>query len=117
MEMARSKLKYKKMPNKFWAEAVYTAVYLQNRCCTRALQDKTPLEAWTVSKPSVKHLKVFGCICYVHVPDQKRHKLESKAEKGIFIGYNSQSKGYRIYNLETEKVIVSRDVIFDKEVS
>lgn len=117
MEMARSMLKDKSMPYKFWAEAVYTAVYLQNRCSTKDVSDMTPLEAWSGHKPSVKHLKVFGCICYMHVPAEKRHKLEAKAEKGIFLGYSSQSKGYRIYNLQTGKVLVSRDVVFDEESS
>jgi len=55
MEMARSMLKEKGMPNTFWAEAVYTAVYILNRCPTKAVQDKTPIEAWSGRKPSAKH--------------------------------------------------------------
>ncbi|KAK4407356.1 hypothetical protein Sango_0316600 [Sesamum angolense] len=75
----------------------------------------TPIEAWSSKKPSAKHLRVFGSICYVHIPTEKRHKLEEKTEKGIFLGYSTQSKGYRIYNLKTKKLIISRDVEFDED--
>ncbi|KAL0326872.1 UNVERIFIED_CONTAM: Retrovirus-related Pol polyprotein from transposon TNT 1-94 [Sesamum angustifolium] len=116
MEMARSMLQEKNLPKAFWAEAVYTAVYLLlNRCPTNAVQTMTPIEAWSGKKPSAKHLRVFGSICYVHIPTEKRHKLEEKTEKGIFLGYSTQSKGYRIYNLKTKKLIISRDVEFDED--
>ncbi|KAK4408868.1 putative mitochondrial protein [Sesamum angolense] len=115
MEMARSMLQEKHLPKAFWAEAVYTAVYLLNRCPTKAVQNMTPIEAWSGKKPSAKHLRVFGSICYVHIPTEKRHKLGEKTEKGIFLGYNTQSKGYRIYNLKTKKLIISRDVEFDED--
>ncbi|KAK4387924.1 Retrovirus-related Pol polyprotein from transposon TNT 1-94 [Sesamum angolense] len=115
MEMARSMLQEKHLPKVFWAEAVYTAVYLLNRCPTKAVQNMTPIEAWSGKKPSAKHLRVFGSICYVHIPTEKRHKLEEKTEKGIFLGYSTQSKGYRIYNLKTKKLIISRDVEFDED--
>lgn len=117
MEMARSMLKEKGLPNTFWAEAVYTAVYIMNRCPTKAVQDKTPIEAWSGKKPSAKHLRVFGSICYIHVPKEKRHKLEDKTERGIFLGYSTQSKGYRIYNLPAKKLIISRDVEIDESAS
>ena len=117
MEMARSMLKDKNLPNKFWAEAVYTAVYLQNRLPTKAVNKRTPLKAWSGHRPSVSHLRIFGCICYIYVPSEKRHKLEGKAEKGIFLGYSSQSKGYRVYNPQNNKVQVSRDVVFDEDAS
>ncbi|KAL0364615.1 UNVERIFIED_CONTAM: putative mitochondrial protein [Sesamum angustifolium] len=80
------------LPKAFWAEAVYTAVYLLNRCPTKAVQNMTPIEAWSGKKPSAKHLRVFGSICYVNIPTEKRHKLEEKTEKGIFLGYSTQSK-------------------------
>ncbi|KAK4398323.1 Retrovirus-related Pol polyprotein from transposon TNT 1-94 [Sesamum angolense] len=115
MEMARSMLQEKHLPKAFWAEAVYTAVYLLNRCPTKAVQNMTPIEAWSGKKPSAKHLRVFGSICYVHIPTEKRHKLEEKDREGIFLGYNTQSKGYRIYNLKTKKLIISRDVEFDED--
>ena len=117
MEMAMSMLHDKKLPKVFWAEAVYTAVYLINRCPTKAVWNKTPIEAWNRRKPSVKHLRIFGCICYAQVPKEKRYKLDEASEKCIFIGYSTQSKGYKLYSLKTKKVIVSRDVLFDENAT
>ena len=59
--------------------------------------------------------RVFGCIAYAHVPDQLRKKLDDKGEKCIFIGYSTDSKAYKLYNPETKKVIISRDVTFDEK--
>lgn len=104
----------KGMPKEFSPEAVNTAMYLLNRCPTRVVWNMTPFEAWSGRKPSVKHLKVFGCVCYAQVPKVKRTKLEESSERCIFIGYSSKSKGYKLYNLKSKKVIVSRDVVFDE---
>ncbi|KAL0447725.1 UNVERIFIED_CONTAM: Copia protein [Sesamum latifolium] len=102
MEMARSMLQEKHLLKAFCAEAVYTAVYLLNKVPTKAVQNMTPTEAWSGMKPLAKHLRVFGNICYV-IPTEKRHKLEEKIEKVIFLGYNTQSKGYKIYNIKPRK--------------
>ncbi|KAI5336044.1 hypothetical protein L3X38_026178 [Prunus dulcis] len=115
--MARSMMTEKKIPVKFWAEAVGTAVYLQNRCYTTSVIDKTPFEAFIGRKPGVKHLRVFGSICYSHIPSNLRQKFDDKSSKGIFMGYGSCEKGYRIYNLQTEKIILSRSVDFDENKS
>jgi hypothetical protein len=77
----------------------------------------TPQEKFTSKKPDVSHLKVFSCIAYVHVPDEKRSKLDPKAEKCVFIGYSLEQKGYRCFNLSTRKLQVSRDVVFNEMVS
>ncbi|CAL2241191.1 unnamed protein product [Prunus armeniaca] len=116
-EMARSMMTEKKIPVKFWAEAVGTAVYLQNRCYTTSITDKTPFQAFTGRKPGVKHLRVFGSICYSHIPSNLRQKFDDKASKGIFMGYGSCDKGYRVYNLQTEKIILYRSVVFDENKS
>jgi transposase InsO family protein len=76
MEMARCLLYEKKMPLKFWAEAVNTTSYLLNRMTTKVLGDKTPYEIWYGFKPNVDHLKVFGNPCYVLQPEVKRTKLD-----------------------------------------
>lgn len=116
-EMTKSMLHEKGLPKIFWGEAVYTAVYLMNRCPTKVLENKTPLEAWSGRKPSVNHLKVFGCICYSHVPKEVRRKLDETSEKCIFVSYSSKSKGYRLYNLKLNKVIICRDVFFNEKAS
>jgi hypothetical protein len=110
-------LNEKNLPNYFWAEAVATAVYIMNRTPTATVHGMTPKEKFTSKKPDVSHFRVFGCIAYVHVPDEKRLKLNPKAEKCIFIGYSLEQKGYRCFNLSTRKLQVSRDVVFDEMVS
>jgi hypothetical protein len=74
-------------------------------------------EKFTGKKPNVSHLRVFGYIAYVHVHEEKRSKLDPKAEKCIFIGYSSKQKGYRCFNPSTRKLQVSRDVVFDEMAS
>ena len=79
VEMARSMLKGKNLPNEFWAEAVNTAVYILNRSPTKAVQNMTPYEAWFKRKPQVNNLKVFGCVCYYHIPaENRKEKFDEK---------------------------------------
>jgi len=113
MDMARSMLKAKGMPNYFWVEAVTCAVYLINRSPTRSVPNTIPIEAWSGFKPNVQHLKVFGSITYAHVPKAARSKLDDEVVKTIFIGY--KHGGYKLYNPMTKKVIVSRDVTFAED--
>jgi len=87
LDMTRSMLEMKKMPNTFWGEAVRIAAYILNRCPTKKL-DQIPEEIWTGSKQSAKHLKVFGSLCYMHIPDVKRRKLGDKSEPMILVGYH-----------------------------
>jgi hypothetical protein len=91
---------------------VGTASYLVNRSPSSMLDDKTPQEVWTGNKPSLTHLKVFGCDAYVHVPKENMSKIDKKDEKCIFIGYKDGLKGYKLWNPETNKVVYSRDVVF-----
>ncbi len=106
-------LNEKNLPNYFWAKAIVTIVYIMNRTPTAAIHGMTLEEKFTGKKPNVSHLKVFGYIAYVHVPDEKRSKLDPKAKKCIFIGYSLEQKGYRCFNPFTQKLQVSRDVVFD----
>jgi hypothetical protein len=88
-----------------------------NRTPTTTVHGMTPEEKFTGKKPYVSQLRVFACIAYVHVPDEKRSKLDPKAEKCIFIGYFLEQKGYRCFNPSTQKLQVSRDVVYDEMVS
>ncbi|KAH9659148.1 hypothetical protein KPL70_023755 [Citrus sinensis] len=115
LNMARSMLKSKRLPKEFWAKAVACAVYLSNRSSTRSVWGKTPQEAWSGRKPGITHLRVFGSIAHVHVPDESRAKMDDKSEKFIFIGYDNNSKGYKLYNPNNRKIVISRDVIFDEK--
>lgn len=114
IETSRCMLTSSQLPKKFWAETLSTAVYVKNRSPVAALSDMTPYEAFTGKKPSVKHFRVFGCACYAHIPKEERKKLDFKAKLCIFLGYCSTVKGYRLYNVNTGKVLLSRDVVFDE---
>jgi hypothetical protein len=92
MEKSRSMLSGVRVRQEFWAEAVGTACYLVNRSPSSTLDDKTPHEVWTGKKPSLTHLRVFGCDAYVHVPKENMSKLDKKDEKCIFIGYKDESE-------------------------
>ena len=112
MEKARSMLSGVGLEQRFWAEAVATAFYLVKKSPTSAVVGKTPMEVWSGKKPSIRHLHVFGCEAYAHVPKEKRSKLENKAVKCIFIGYSAGVKGYKLWDPVTSKVLYSRNVIF-----
>ncbi|UYV68769.1 hypothetical protein LAZ67_6000770 [Cordylochernes scorpioides] len=110
MEMTRCMLFDSGLPQSLWAEAVTTANYLHNRIPSKAT-DKTPFELWTNRKPSLKHLKRFGCKAFAYIPKIKRNKLDSKVIEEIFLGYDDRSKGYRILH-DTDNITISRSVKF-----
>ena len=114
VESVRAMLTQAKLPKKFWVEALNTAVYLRNRSPTKAVNHATPFEAWTGNKPDVSHLHSFGCTAYAHIPKDERKKLDSKTRKCIFLGYGTETKGYRLYDCERKGVFYSRDVKCNK---
>lgn len=111
MEKARCMLRDAGLENKYWAEAVNTAVYLKNRSPTKAVLGVVPEEKWTSKKVDVKHIRVFGCIAYALV--ENRQKLDSKSKKYIFVGYCEDTKGYRLLDPSCpKKLIKARHVTF-----
>ena len=101
------------MPKFYWAEAVRTAVYIQNR-----IGDKVSThELYFGRRPNLRHPRIFGSIAYVHVADEKQRKLDPKSEKCILVGYSHEQKGYKCYNPQTKQTPVSRDVEFDELAS
>ncbi|KAG7551025.1 Zinc finger CCHC-type [Arabidopsis thaliana x Arabidopsis arenosa] len=113
-ETCRSWLHGKDLPKALWAEGMRCAAYVINRMPLSPNNMKSPYEMVHGKKPTVKHLRIFGSVCYVHVFDSQRTKLEAKAKKCIFVGYDEQRKGWRCMDPETHKYVVSRDVIFDE---
>lgn len=112
MERARCMLINSNLQKQYWAEAVATAAYITNRCPTRALSYATPEEIWSGKKPDLRHLKVFGCEAMVKIPKEKLQKLDAKASKMTFIGYCDTTKGYRLIDQKSKKIVLSRDVVF-----
>ena len=116
-EAARAMMCDQDLPALLWAKVVGTAVYLQNRCHHAILDQKTPEEVFTGEKPDVGHLRIFGWTVYVHVPKEKRTKMDPSEKKGIFVEYSKTSKAYRIYVPGQRQIEVSRDVTFDEDAA
>ena len=100
-----------------WGEAVMADIYVQDRSPHRILKNMTPEEAFYRKKPSVEHQRIFGCPVYIHVPKDKRKKLEPSRKKGIFVRYSESSKAYRIYVTGQQKVEINKDVTFDEKIA
>ena len=115
--MARSMMKAKGMPTRFWGDAVTTAVFILNRAPTKALMGKTPFEAWYGHKPSVSFLRTFGCIGHVRKRKPVLIKLEDKSTPMLFLGYAEGTKAYQLYDPHGDKVLVSHDVVFNEEAA
>ena len=94
MEAVKAMIHDQDLPMHLWVEAARTAVYVQNRSPHCILGNKTPEEMFTGEKLEVNHLRIFGCPVYVHVPKDKRSKLDPSGKKGIFVGYSETSKAY-----------------------
>jgi len=91
------------MGKQFWGEALNYVVYMLNQTGTSGVLGKTPNELWFGKKAEIRYFKSFGAEVYVHIPKVKRRKLDPKARKGIFIGYDENIKGYRVFSLKKEK--------------
>jgi len=112
--MTRCMLMEISVPRKFWPEAAQYAVYILNKSPATTLGDVTPDEKWSNHKPSVAHIRAFGCIAFALVFYEKKTKLDEKSVKCVLMGVSKESKEYRLYNLETEKIVISKDVRFDE---
>ncbi|KAG2960190.1 hypothetical protein PC119_g26469 [Phytophthora cactorum] len=107
--IGRSMLHHAKLDKCFWAEAAMTAIYVKNRLPSPKIEHKTPFEIVYKSKPSVKHMRVFGCRTYILTPKEKRLKWDPKARAGIFLGYEEVSKAYRLYDIKAGQVVINVD--------
>src|SRR5437762_1805402 len=101
-------------PLELWGEADLATCYLSNRLPSRALDGKTPFEAWFGYKPEVSHLRRWVSVAYVHIQEQLRKKLDVKAHQGIFVGYDNPNGTYRIFNPATNKIISTKDWIISE---
>ncbi|KAJ8645102.1 hypothetical protein MRB53_006850 [Persea americana] len=100
------------LPIEFWGECVLIAGYLINRTPSVLLDGKTPYEILYEQVPTYKHIRIFGCLCYVHDRNRDKDKFASRSRKCIFVGYPFGKKGWRLYDLERGDFFVSRDVVF-----
>lgn len=100
------------LPQSLWAELINSVVHILNRTSKSGIPGKSPFELWTGKKPSIRHLKIIGCECYVHIPKQFRKKMDKKATKGTLVGYDFG--GYRVWT-GGKTIIRSRNVTFNEK--
>lgn len=100
------------LPIEFWGECVRTAVYLINRTPNKLLGGKSPFEILNHKAPDLSHLKIFGCLCFVHL--KTSNKFSPRSTKCMFVGYPSGTKGWRVYDLDSHRFFHTRDIAFDE---
>ncbi|KAG7532846.1 Zinc finger CCHC-type superfamily [Arabidopsis thaliana x Arabidopsis arenosa] len=113
MNKVRSMLSESGLGQKFWAEAASTSVYLINRSPSSAIDFQIPEERWTSAVPDLSGLRRFGCLVFAHSDEGK---LNPRAKKGIFTGYPEGVKRFRVWLLDDQKCIISRNVVFRESV-
>ena len=99
----------------FGGEALVCAKYLRNLSPSSSLT-VTPIEKWTGSQPSVAHLRVWGSLCHVLVKGHRLGKLEKRSWEGYLMGYDQHGRCYRIWNPVTQRIVLSRGVVFDEGI-
>ncbi|GJS42153.1 retrovirus-related pol polyprotein from transposon TNT 1-94 [Tanacetum coccineum] len=119
IEAARTTLSPFKLPLFFWAEAIATACYTQNRSILIPSHEKAAYHVINDRKPLIRHLYIFGCTCYLTRDSENLDKMKEKGDPCILVGYATQSKGYRVYNKRTRLIVESIHIKFDeiKEMS
>jgi hypothetical protein len=116
MERARTMRLHAGYPLQLWGDSVDIVFYLINIGPSSSLDDGIPEEAWTGKKVNYSFLKNFGCEAFVHIDKENRTNLEEKSKKCTFIGYGVNDFGYHLWDFENQKIIRSRDVIFNEKV-
>ncbi|KAJ9547494.1 hypothetical protein OSB04_020037 [Centaurea solstitialis] len=109
-------LAFSKLPLHFWAEAVASACFTQNRSLITKRFMKTPYELVYNRPPNIKFIRVFGCECFVKNDKDNLDKFSPKGDEGVFIGYAKDSPSYRIYNKRTRCVVESTNVDFEEGI-
>nr|GEU86389.1 retrovirus-related Pol polyprotein from transposon TNT 1-94 [Tanacetum cinerariifolium] len=114
VEAARTMLSAAKVPLFFWAEAIATTCFTQNRSLVIPRHEKTPYHIINDQKPSVKFFYIFGSLCYIVRDGENLDKMKGKGDACIFVGYSTQSRAYRVFNKRTRVIVETIHVNFNK---
>ncbi|GJS46922.1 retrovirus-related pol polyprotein from transposon TNT 1-94 [Tanacetum coccineum] len=117
VEVARTMLIFSRLLEFLWAEAVATACFTQNRSIIHTRHNKIPYELLRDRKPNVEYFHMFGSLCYPTNDRDDLGKMKPNADIGVFIGYSETSRGFRIYNRRTKKIIETINVKFDEHTA
>ncbi|XP_015165125.1 uncharacterized protein [Solanum tuberosum] len=116
LETARSLLYQSKLSMSYWGKCILTATYLVNRLPSIAIQNKTPFEVLYQRPPTYSHLRSFGCLCFPTTLKTHKDKFEPQSTPHVFIGYPFNTKGYKVLDLSTKQIHISRDVLFHENI-
>ena len=116
LQIARSFMSQSGLPIKFWGHSILMATYVINLLPTKVLNWETPYKRLFKKDPDYSNLRVFGCLCVATNTKPHKTKFESRAIKCCFIGYNQGQKAFKLYDLQEQKILMSRDVVFYEEV-
>ncbi|CAA7054923.1 unnamed protein product [Microthlaspi erraticum] len=116
LNVARALMFQSNMPLVYWSDCVLTAVFLINRTPSLLLDKRSPYEVLFHKSPDYSFLRSFGCLCYVSTHHKDRNKFSPRVVPCVFLGYSFGYKGYKVLNLDTNVVSVSRNVIFHENV-
>nr|GEV80606.1 retrovirus-related Pol polyprotein from transposon TNT 1-94 [Tanacetum cinerariifolium] len=114
VEAARTMLSAVKVPLFFWAEAIATTSFTQNRSLVIPRHEKTPYHIINGRKPSVKFFHIFASLCYIVRVGENLNKIKEKGDACIFVGYSTQSRSYRVFNKRTRVIAETIHVNFDE---
>nr|GEY88019.1 hypothetical protein [Tanacetum cinerariifolium] len=114
VEATRTMLSAAKIPLFFWAKAIATACFTQNRSLVIPRHEKTPYHIINDRKPSVKFFHIFGSLCYIVRDGENLDKMKGKGDACIFVGYSTQSRAYRVFNKRTRVIVETIHVNFDE---
>jgi hypothetical protein len=114
LDMARTMLNEYKTSDRFWAEAINTACYAINRLYLHRILKKTSYELLTGKNPNVSYFRVFDSKCFILVKRGRKSNFSPKAVEGFLLGYDSNTRAYRVFNKSTRLVEVSCDIMFDE---
>jgi hypothetical protein len=114
LDMARTMLDEYNTSDRFWAEAINTACYSINQLYLHRILKKTSYGLLTVKKPNISYFRVFGSKCFILVKRGRKSKFAPNAVEGFLLGYDSNTRAYRVFNKSTGLVEVSCDIVFDE---
>ena len=116
LNVARAFMFQSQLPLAYWGECVLTAVFVINRTLSPLLGNKTPHEILAGKKPSYDQIRTFECLCYGSTSPKQRHKFQPRSRACLFLGYPSGYKGYKLLDLETHQISISRNVFFHEDI-
>lgn len=116
LEVAWDLLFQAHMPKVFWGDCVLTITYLINKMPTPVLNWKSPYEVLHNKLPNYSYLRTFKCLCFAANIASYKDKFDARGVKCMFLGYAMGHKGYKVVDLATRGVFVSRDVQFHESI-